>query len=139
MHYRLGAFFPVSWKIWILKLKTKLLPNLLFYILCILKAGIWLPSKWHYFHSSLTSNVCYWIDNFSFSILNGFLINFCINYSLKLVFVWLNISCILRTRLLYSLVDVVKNTLGSISFLLPYHFLLGAFVFLCILNSYLIK
>ena len=31
---------------------------------------------------------------------NGFLVNFDITYSLKLVFAWVNISRILRTRLL---------------------------------------
>ena len=139
MHCPLGTFFLVSWKIWTLKLKMKFFPNLTSYFLCILKTGIWLPSKWHYFHSLLISNVCYWIYILSFRVLNCFLINFSITYSLKLVSVWVNILRVLQTRLLKPLLDAIKNILGSLLFLVPCHFLLGIFVFLFIINLYLIK
>ena len=92
VHCRLGSFFPVSWKFWTLKLESKLLcwtQNS--YVLCILKARIWLPSKWHYFNSLLISDVCYRTDILWFS--NGFLINFGTTYSLKLVCILVNISC----------------------------------------------
>ena len=102
-------------------------PNLISYVFCIFKAGIWLLSKKHYFHCLLISNICYWIDIFCFSIINGFLVNFDITYSLKLVFAWVNISRILRTRLLQHLVDVIKNILWSISLFASLSFLTGCF------------
>ena len=96
----LRSIFPSFLKIWKLKLKKKLFPNLTSYVFCILKAKICLlPSKWHYFQSWLITNVCYEIDIFCSSILNGFLTIFAITYSLKLVSFWVSILCILQIRL----------------------------------------